>query len=52
LTPGSLDFFQEWFAFHFFDLVSDQDQALLAHLEVDPSVLDILRGAIKDSSLS
>jgi hypothetical protein len=51
-SPRSLDLFQEWFAFRFFDLVSDQDQALLAHLEVDESFLDILRGAIQDSSLS
>lgn len=51
-SPRSMDLFQEWFVFHFFDLVSDQDQALRAHLEVDPSVLDVLHGAIKDSSLS
>ena len=43
--------FQEWFAFRFFDLVSDQSQAPLAHYEVDESFLEDLRNATEDSPL-
>ena len=51
-SPRSLALFQEWFAFQFFDLVSDQAQEPLAHDEVDESFLDDLRNAIEDSPLT
>ena len=51
-NPRSLGLFQEWFAFQFFDLVSDQDPEPLAHYEVDESFLEDLRSAIKDSPLT
>jgi hypothetical protein len=51
-SPRSLALFQEWFAFQFFDLVSDQSQEPLAHHEVDESFLEDLHSAIKDSPLS
>ena len=51
-SPRSLGLFQEWFAFRFFDLVSDQSQAPLAHYEVDESFLEDLRNATEDAPLS
>ena len=51
-SPRSLALFKEWFAFQFFDLVSDQDQKPLAHIEVDESFLEDLRSVIKDSPLT
>ena len=51
-SPRSLALFQEWFAFQFFDLVSDHTQEPLGHLEVDKSFLEDLRNAIKDDPLS
>ena len=50
-SPRSMDLFQEWFAFHFFDLVSDQSQEPLAHYEVDEPFLEDLRSATKDYPL-
>jgi hypothetical protein len=50
-SPRSLALFQEWLAFRFFDLVSDQSQEPLAHCEVDESFLEDLRSAIKDYPL-
>jgi hypothetical protein len=46
-SPRSLALFQEWFAFQFFDLVSDQSKEPLAHYEVDACFLEDLRSAIK-----
>ena len=50
-SQRSLALFQEWFAFQFFDLVSDQAQKPLTHHEVDESFLEDLRNAIEDSPL-
>ncbi|MFM7513141.1 MAG: hypothetical protein ACKO3F_07200 [Cyanobium sp.] len=41
--------FHEWFAFRFYDLVSDQGLLPLTHDEVDESFLDDLRSVINDA---
>ena len=41
--------FHEWFAFRFYDLVSDPGQDPLAHYEVDESFLEDLRSVSNDS---
>jgi hypothetical protein len=51
-SQRSLALFQEWFAFQFFDLVSDQALEPLTHHVVDESFLEDLRNAIEDSPLS
>jgi len=51
-SPRSLALFHEWFAFRFYDLVSDQGQNPLAHYEVDESFLEDLRSVINDASES
>jgi hypothetical protein len=48
-SPRSLALFHEWFAFRFYDLVSDQGLQPLAHYEVDESFLEDLRSVINDS---
>ena len=48
-SPCSLALFQEWFAFRFYDLVSDQGQEALTHYEVDESFLEDLRSVIIDT---
>lgn len=51
-SPRSLALFQEWFAFRFYDLVSDQGKEPLAHAEIDESSLDDLRDALRFSPIS
>ena len=48
-SPRSLGMFQEWFAFRFYDLVSDQGQEALAQYEVDESFVEDLRSVINDT---